>query len=420
MAVELITGTPGAGKTTYAVSRRIAREVGRLLPLPDETCIKAGLDLGATVARRIVVAGIRGLVIDHERLPHVLTRDQPTEREVDEYQLMDPLSPERPKYQRLPGDPPVDVAPLVQNWWLWCKPGDLIVVDEVQFLAPRGTLGRKPPYWIQALEIHRHYGVDFLFITQHPQLVDTVIRALVGQHSHVRSVMGSSLCMVYTWDHASNPERYQLASKAPWRRGPSDYRLFHSAAAHVKPPASGRSALVVIPALLVCAGFAFVQFKARFDPLPPGLASAPGPGASSPRLSASSPGLSASGVPVPFPSPVPAPGAPGGPPASVLVSGCFSYRAVCQCYRSDGSRLALPFGVCQASALDGFASLVKWEPSRPPPSLSYGAAAGSVGGSLPASSGALAPFPLSPSAFSSGPSTPPLYRAPLGPALQSK
>jgi hypothetical protein len=69
------------------------------------------------------------------------------------------------------------------------------------------------------LEIHRHYGIDFLFITQHPQLLDTTIRALVGMHRHVRSVMGSPLCMVYVWDHASNPERFTQANKEKFIRG---------------------------------------------------------------------------------------------------------------------------------------------------------------------------------------------------------
>ncbi|WP_421885323.1 zonular occludens toxin domain-containing protein [Methylibium sp.] len=106
---------------------------------------------------------------------------------------------------------------------------------------PRRTLGRKPPYWLQAMEIHRHYGVDFIIITQHPQLIDTTVRALVGLHRHVRSVMGSAVCMVYTWDHASNPERFTNSAKSQFIRRKSHYKLFHSAAAHVKPPTSGRS-----------------------------------------------------------------------------------------------------------------------------------------------------------------------------------
>ena len=46
-------------------------------------------------------------------------------------------------------------------------------LDEAQFLAPRGALSRKPPYWIQAAGDPPPYGVDFIVITEHPQLIDS-------------------------------------------------------------------------------------------------------------------------------------------------------------------------------------------------------------------------------------------------------
>ncbi|QAZ38212.1 hypothetical protein C1M51_01570 [Methylibium sp. Pch-M] len=129
------------------------------------------------------------------------------------------------------------------------------MIDEAQFVMPRGTLGRKPPYWLQAMEIHRHDGVDFLIITQHPRLIDTTVRALVGPHRHVRSVMGSPVCMVYAWEHASNPERFTNATKSQFIRRKSHYKLFHSAAAHVKPPTAGRSVVLIVPLLLAVLGY---------------------------------------------------------------------------------------------------------------------------------------------------------------------
>ncbi len=166
----------------------------------------------------------------------------------------------------------------MQNGWLWCKPGDLIMIDEAQFVMPRGTLGRKPPYWLQAMEIHRHYGVDFLIVTQHPQLIDTTVRALVGLHRHVRSVMGSQLCMVYTWDHASNPERFSNATKSQFIRRKAHYKLFHSAATHIKPPQLGpldhvhRAAAGFVPGLQ---GLGLLRRQAGADGCcgPPGRAS---------------------------------------------------------------------------------------------------------------------------------------------------
>lgn len=277
MTVELITGTPGSGKTTFAVAERIAKEVGRKVTLDDESCLKLGYEPGHVVERRIVAAGVRGLKIPHERLPHLLTKDATSAADVQRWNAMvqekdeatgKMIDSDTPVHQRLAGEPAKDVEAIVQNWWLWCQPGDLIVIDEAQFVMPRGTLGRKPPFWIQAFEIHRHYGVDVLVITQHPQLIDTVVRALVGLHRHVRSVMGSPLCMVYVWDHASNPERYNLANKTTFIRRAKHYALFHSSVAHVKPPTSGRSIMIIVPLLLLGVFFGFQHFKERFQPAP--------------------------------------------------------------------------------------------------------------------------------------------------------
>lgn len=357
MTIELITGTPGAGKTTFAVATRIAKEVGRKITLEDETCLELGLPLGSVVERRIVQAGIRGLNVEHERLPHILTGDATPAAEVAKWNAMQKeevdgrtVESETPAHQRLPRTPALDVPAIAQNWWLWCKPGDLIVIDEAQFMMPRGTLGRKPPYWLQAFEIHRHYGIDFLIITQHPQLIDTTIRALVGLHRHVRSVMGSPMCMVYVWDHASNPERFTLANKTTFLRKKAHYKLFHSSAAHVKPPSSGRSVVPIVVGLVLVAWFGLGYFKERFTtPLPDAHAATALPGSvSSPVGPASAP---AAAVPV--------------------VRGCWTVGPKCSCIGDQGQRLVLDEQSCRQSA-SGFDGLIKWEPSRavPPPAAS--------------------------------------------------
>ncbi|MBN9203849.1 zonular occludens toxin domain-containing protein [Methylibium petroleiphilum] len=359
--IELITGTPGSGKTTMAVATRLRAEVGRKVQLEDETCVTLGLDLGTIVQRRLVVAGIRGLKLDHERLPHVLTKDAPPVAQVLKFNAMqqevDPqtgkaVDSETPVHVRLPNEPAVDVPALMQNWWLWCKPGDLIVIDEAQFVMPRGTLGRKPPYWLQAMEIHRHYGVDFLIITQHPQLIDTTVRALVGLHRHVRSVMGSPVCMVYTWDHASNPERFTNATKTQFIRRKSHYKLFHSAAAHVKPPTSGRSIMYVVPLLgsfLAYKAWAFYDGKQA-----PAVAAAvqPSVGASKPAA----PGTRAAQAVAELQQPVTA------------IHGCWSHGDRCECQDGHGRRVVVDFGVCKASS-EGYDGLVKWAPRVAPPPL---------------------------------------------------
>lgn len=404
MTIRLLTGAPGAGKTTFGVSQILAKLMGAKLVIED------GPDAGSEVERRCLVAGVRGLILDHEKLPHRLTGDAPPAYAVEFWnQVQDVPSAEgtiyaefvkghklehledEPLYQRLPTQPPlarvpkggtvhrvegdleldddgncvapkakwIDVPCLVQNWWLWCRPGDTIFIDEVQFLAPRGSLTRKPPLWIQLLEIHRHYGVDFVLVTQHPQLVDNVIRSLVGHHEHVRPIMGSSLCSVYTWDHASNPDRFTLANKRLWRRGRKDYRLFHSSAAHIKPPSAGRGILVLVPLLMlgvVGGGYAFTG-RWRTNEVP--VAALP----AAPHRELLSSSLAASGV------------------DTRVIAGCWSVGDDCKCIDGSGRRQAVAPTVCLASAA-GYSgevtlSALAWAPKAAPVSLGqYGAAAG--------------------------------------------
>lgn len=355
--IELITGSPGAGKTTFAVAVRVAAECGRQVVTED----------GDIVSRRVVVAGVRGLLLEHEVLPHRLTADEPTGEVVARYNAMRDDLPDTPVYQRLAGSAPDRECPcLVQNWWMWCKPGDLIVVDEVQFMAPRGSLGKKPPYWIEAMAVHRHYGVDFLIITQHPQLIDSFIRNLVGMHRHVRSMLGSALCTVYVWDHASNPERFSLANKGFFWRRAKHYRLFKSSVAHVKPPTSGRGMLMVLPVLVIGIWFGVSHMKSRFmgDGVP--LASAVAASAARPALGG---GAAAGSV------------RPAGYQDVPKVVGCYAVADLCTCVGERGRTVRVDRAMCLASA-SSYDGLVEWEPRKDQPVVpAYGASAAPSGGS---------------------------------------
>lgn len=359
MTIEIITGSPGAGKTTFAVWKRLRSEVGRELVTDDGTIVK----------RRVIVSGIRGLLLEHERVPHRLTADEPKQELVDFWNEMRADMPDEPVHQRLAGSAPHRNAPeLAQTWWLWCKPGDLIVIDEVQFMAPRGSLGRKPPYWIEAMAIHRHYGVDFIVITQHPQMIDTFIRNLCGLHRHVRSVMGSPVCMVYVWDHASNPERVSLANKTFYIRRPKHYRLFKSSVAHVKPPTAGRSALVVVPALALFVAFGVSAFKEKFNPSTAPAAVASTSSASSSTRSSSRPAAATVATAELEPK--------------QALQGCWSYRERCECQDQRGFRVVVDLGVCRVSAAS-YDGLVKWAPRVVPPLPSPTASQAGAGAAAP-------------------------------------
>ena len=79
------------------------------------------------------------------------------------------------------------------NWQLMSSPEDwinlpshsIIVIDECQSTFRPRAASVKPPPYIAEFETHRHKGLDFYLLTQHPMLVDGNIRRLAGKHYHV-------------------------------------------------------------------------------------------------------------------------------------------------------------------------------------------------------------------------------------------
>lgn len=198
--ITLITGAPGAGKSAALVS--LLKE---LAP-----------------GRTIYVSGIPDLKIEH----------QPLE------------------------DP--------SKWHETVPDGSIIVIDEVQNVwRPKGP-GQGVPPDIQALEVHRHRGIDFYIVTQSPRLVHTNVRALVGRHVHLRDV-GFLGRYWYEW-----PECSENCS-ASWKQAPlkKRYKLpkaifgeYKSASQHIKPIRSFPFMLVVaVAALLGTAGLSFYAYK---------------------------------------------------------------------------------------------------------------------------------------------------------------
>ncbi|MCK2088649.1 zonular occludens toxin domain-containing protein [Thauera aromatica] len=83
--------------------------------------------------------------------------------------------------------------------WFDCPDGAIIVHDECQTLyRPRGN-GALVPEYVARFETHRHQGLDIYLITQHPMLLDSNIRRLAGEHSHIVRAFGSGMATVHTW-----------------------------------------------------------------------------------------------------------------------------------------------------------------------------------------------------------------------------
>lgn len=266
---SLVTGLNGAGKTLYTVATK-------LKPLSEATINYQGRD----IPRRLVIGGIPDLLIPHE-LMEVPELDP--ESFYDEWATVErERGQDAVEFVRKEGKGYVACAagdqgaePIVcsaLNWWAWCQPGDVIVIDECQRLFRPMASGRRVPKFISRLETARHYGVEFIYLTQHPQLLHVNLRNLVGPHEDVRRIFGSSRVMVYLWDKCSNPDRIAKATGRMWKHDKAAFGLYKSSELHTKfgqrMPAAVFGVVLGLVLLLVMAWVLRERLSERFGEQP--------------------------------------------------------------------------------------------------------------------------------------------------------
>jgi zona occludens toxin len=290
MAITLITGAPGAGKTAALVK----------------------LLMALSKNRAVYVDGIPDL-----KIPHI------------------PL-----------------LAP--DQWMTEVPDGSVVVIDEVQRVWRPGGAGAKVAPSIAALETHRHHGLDFFIITQHPGLVHSNVRKLVGRHIHLRDV-GYLGRWWYEWPECTNPETFRTAPiKERYRIDAATFDQYTSASLHVKPIRKLPRSVVVLGlalvALLYLSSMAYSAISGKISPKPAPVATAP---------------RAAPVQPVAAPGPAPSseaaePDARAGDEALAAgpaVAGCIASRDRCKCFDDSGRLMVVELELCQRSAV-GFSGLV--------------------------------------------------------------
>lgn len=206
--ITLITGTPGAGKTAYAVML-LQQELQRQ-------------------PRPVFVVGIPELKLDHERAP-----------KVEDWTLLE--SSEEDETEK-------EAAFTFPD-------GSLVIIDEAQKVYRPRPVGGKVPAHVAAFEKHRHKGLDFWLITQHPTLIDSNVRKLVGKHIHLRSQWSGRT--LYEWPEANEPEsrtNRDAATKRSYRLPAKVFGLYKSASIHVKQSRRIPVALFVLIGAVLLAG----------------------------------------------------------------------------------------------------------------------------------------------------------------------
>jgi hypothetical protein len=142
----------------------------------------------------------------------------------------------RPVYARIDGLGIEGVKPAPDDW-RETPHGSVVVYDEAQqlFGAEGARAGRSNRDDIQAMETHRHSGHDIVLVTQHPSLIHSHVRRLVGRHEHVQRVFGSKRVVIAWGDRAcdvdSKSERMQAVTQ-PWFHPARLFPVYRSASLH--------------------------------------------------------------------------------------------------------------------------------------------------------------------------------------------
>jgi hypothetical protein len=225
MAIKLITGQPGHGKTLYA--------------------IWLGLQLKAE-GREVYADGIKGL--DYEKtgfkpLPHKFTEWDPADKDDQGRQM--------PKWQLLPH-------------------GSVIILDECYDYMPQRAAGAKVPAHIDALARHRHHGYDIILLCQKHDQLDSFVKGLIDPHIHVRRKFGFNVAILKTWDRfESNVAKGTDYLVAPtWRYPKEVYSLYTSATMHTvkkKLPWYFYAPFVLVPLVVGAVWYTMHSLRAMGD-----------------------------------------------------------------------------------------------------------------------------------------------------------
>jgi hypothetical protein len=252
--------------------------------------------------------------------------------------------------------------------WESLPTGSIIVVDECQRVFRPRMHGAAVPPFIAALETHRHKGVDFVLITQHPLLLDSNVRRLAGQHFHVVRKFGTQAATVHEWGSVKdNADKNRTGStRHDFVYPASSFAFYKSAELHThKRNIPMRVVwLGVMPLVLLACAFLVYRFfsdKASTAPLQLPSSVSVSPGGSPASSGGAVSGMSLSDwaslheprvVGLAYTAPVYDDVTK--PVRAPVPSACVQSARECRCYSQQGTRLDVPLPLCRSLVVGGF------------------------------------------------------------------
>ena len=143
--------------------------------------------------------------------------------------------------------------------WEQYPDNSIFFFDEAQENFPQRDHRKSVPDYISALEKHRHRGIDFVLVTQHPKFLDVHVRRLVFGHYHLERKFGFNVSTKYQWDKCiDEPEKdyhaRQKAQVSPWKYPKKYFGTYKSATLHTakkKIPKKFYWLIVLVPMVII-------------------------------------------------------------------------------------------------------------------------------------------------------------------------
>ena len=112
--------------------------------------------------------------------------------------------------------------------------GSVVVIDEAHLYSPKSTNREGFTGFVSFLKIHRHYGFDFVFITQSQKDLNIDIRNLVENHYRVNRPFGTSKSFVnhYLGCETSENKQPLKQSSTAFKIDPRFFDVYKSASIH--------------------------------------------------------------------------------------------------------------------------------------------------------------------------------------------
>lgn len=250
--------------------------------------------------------------------------------------------------------------------WPQVPEGSIVVIDECQRLFRLRSVGAQVPEHVSALETHRHRGLDLFLVTQHPMLVDTNVRRLIGRHFHVQRSFGLNRATVHEFTEIrQDPDKRRTGSiRHEWRYPKDVFKWYKSAEIHTH-----KARIPVRVWMLLALPFAIgglVWFGWQQTKSPTQLLSQEAkPGTGSPPPAGPSPVAGQSMTPAEYFASY-EPRIPGlahtaprydevtQPQSAPVIAGCVSSARGCMCYTHQATRLDVDQATCRQIAEHGY------------------------------------------------------------------